>query len=472
MNATHLQARLDAVRDLGRLDAEVVERFGRFLETAPDEAVFRTNPIAWGEAHEVDAVQAIDLFLYATHAGVLEMEWGLLCPACAGFIVSADGLRSMGRGGRCQFCEAEVQGILDDNIEVAFTVSPQVRVLRFSDPAQMRPGDAFVTFFSRSVADADMRQELLQKRTLASRVVGAGKSEEFEFELKADGGRTAFMAPVPHAMAYVAADAAAQSHGAQLDLLAGDFLPASVELAPGPAKVRLVNRTKGPVLIHAIDSWLPPPSRRAGFQVPRITLRSYLTGKRLLTSQVFRDLFRADAVPGEGGLALKSLALLFTDLKGSTEMYGRIGDLRAFELVSRHFDLLRDLVRSRGGAVVKTIGDAVMASFAEPAKALDAAAAMNREIGRVGDLELKIGIHAGPCIAVESNEQLDYFGQTVNVAARVQGVAGAGEIVCTDAVVEAPGAAQVIGTAALKSVPDSALLKGVEGAVAIHRMRA
>jgi class 3 adenylate cyclase len=197
----------------------------------------------------------------------------------------------------------------------------------------------------------------------------------------------------------------------------------------------------------------------------------YLTGKRLLTTQVFRDLFRAESVPGEAGIALKNLSLLFTDLKGSTEMYERIGDLRAFDLVSRHFDLLRDLVRSRGGAVVKTIGDAVMASFSEPAGALDAAAAMTRDIRSIGDLELKIGIHAGPCIAVQSNEQLDYFGQTVNIAARVQGIARAGEIVCTSEVMEAAGSAEVVRAASLKAVAGSAMLKGVEGAVAVHRLR-
>jgi class 3 adenylate cyclase len=201
-------------------------------------------------------------------------------------------------------------------------------------------------------------------------------------------------------------------------------------------------------------------------------MHPYLSGKKLLTTQVFRDLFRADSVPGEAGIALRNLSLLFTDLKGSTEMYERIGDFKAFELVSRHFELLRELVRSRGGAVVKTIGDAVMASFGEPAGALDAAAAMNRGIrGINGGLELKIGIHAGPCIAVQSNEQLDYFGQTVNIAARVQGIARAGEIVCTTPVIEAQGSAEVLRSAELAAVPDSALLKGVEGRVAVHRLR-
>ena len=79
--------------------------------------------------------------------------------------------------------------------------------------------------------------------------------------------------------------------------------------------------------------------------------------------------------------------------------------------------------------MVKTIGDAVMATFPAPDRALAAALRMREAIGGVGsetrheDLLLKIGIHEGPCLAVMLNDRLDYFGQTVNIAARVQGLA-------------------------------------------------
>ncbi|MFO0702826.1 MAG: adenylate/guanylate cyclase domain-containing protein, partial [Candidatus Andersenbacteria bacterium] len=194
----------------------------------------------------------------------------------------------------------------------------------------------------------------------------------------------------------------------------------------------------------------------------------------MLTSQTFRDLFKTESIPAENGLEFKSLTLLFTDLKGSTEMYRRLGDFKAYALVREHFALLKKLVNASGGAVVKTIGDAIMASFADPADALEAAIDMHKEISSVGmdqDLMLKIGIHAGPCIAVELNERLDYFGQTVNIAARVQGVAEAGEIVTSDSVLESPEVRALVKKAKLVDSRGAAALKGVSDNFSVHRLR-
>src|SRR5262249_12460816 len=155
-----------------------------------------------------------------------------------------------------------------------------------------------------------------------------------------------------------------------------------------------------------------------------------------------RDLFRTETI-GKKGLSIKSLAVLFSDLQASTALYERVGDLRALELVNAHFDKLMEGVRQHRGAVVKTIGDAARAAFAEPEHAVAAAAAMTeavRTIDTEGDsLALKIGIHAGSCIGIQTNHQIDYFGSAVNTAARVQGVAQGGEIVVTEAIWNAPG---------------------------------
>jgi len=97
-------------------------------------------------------------------------------------------------------------------------------------------------------------------------------------------------------------------------------------------------------------------------------------------------------------------------------------------------------VQEHSGAIVKSIGDAVMAVFSRPT---DAVSAAPRILGGIehynaedGDpsIILKIGAHRGPSIAVTLNENLDYFGQTVNVAARVQALADAEEICLSEAV--------------------------------------
>jgi class 3 adenylate cyclase len=279
------------------------------------------------------------------------------------------------------------------------------------------------------------------------------------------------MAPASHSVLHL--DAVRGGPGKiEVDLMDGQAIPARARVAAGPVTLHLRCRMpRGAGLLLFPDPAPPPEERRPGMPAPSHDLRPFLTGKRLLTAQAFRDLFSAQSIPSEGGLELKSLTVLFTDLKSSTEMYERIGDLQAFGLVRRHFSSLREAVAVEGGAVVKTIGDAIMASFPEPRSALRAAAAMDREVAALeGGLALKIGLHAGPCIAVELNDRLDYFGRTVNMAARVQGLAGEREIVCTDAVWEAPGVVEAGREAGLSHRRDQAVLKGFRGAIPVVRL--
>ena len=124
---------------------------------------------------------------------------------------------------------------------------------------------------------------------------------------------------------------------------------------------------------------------------------AFLTAKRLLSNQTFRDIYRTDTVSVDQRLKITSLTFLFTDLKGSTELYERVGDLVAYDLVCAHFRLLDEIVGAEGGAVVKTIGDAVMATFPTPERAMAAALRMRNALKELNEeLVLKIGIHQGP----------------------------------------------------------------------------
>ena len=171
---------------------------------------------------------------------------------------------------------------------------------------------------------------------------------------------------------------------------------------------------------------------------------------------------------------MKDIALVFTDLKGSTALYDRIGDLNAFALVRQHFDCLRRATIRHGGAVIKTIGDAVMAAFLDPAAAVGAGLAMLGEIATFNqglvdkELILKIGIHKGAAIAVTLNDQLDYFGQTVNIAARVQNLADAGEIYLTRAVRDAPGVGELLSSFEVEA--RTTRLRGIDQEVPVFRV--
>jgi class 3 adenylate cyclase len=133
-----------------------------------------------------------------------------------------------------------------------------------------------------------------------------------------------------------------------------------------------------------------------------------------------------------------SLTILFTDLRDSTRMYREIGDAPAFGLVMDHFDVLREAITAENGAIVKTIGDAVMAVFQRPVAALQAILAAQDALstpppGRP-PFHLKAALHYGPTIAVNLNDRLDYFGTTVNMASRLEKFSRGGDVIMSETV--------------------------------------
>jgi class 3 adenylate cyclase len=240
-------------------------------------------------------------------------------------------------------------------------------------------------------------------------------------------------------------------------------------MRPGPLRISFENRTDRRVL-PALWIAADPLHNLMGKRKP------FLTAKRLLTNQTFRDIYRTDTLDVDQRLKITSLTFLFTDLKGSTALYERVGDLVAYDLVRQHFRVLYEIVAAESGAVVKTIGDAVMATFATPDRALAAALRMREEMTRINaerdndDLLLKIGIHEGPCLAVRFNDSQDYFGQTVNMAARVQGLASSRAIFATKSVVEDDKAAKILESSGLQPLMQRAALRGITDETTVYEI--
>jgi class 3 adenylate cyclase len=244
----------------------------------------------------------------------------------------------------------------------------------------------------------------------------------------------------------------------------------TVSLQPGPVRVTFENKTSGRTL-PAI--WVHSPDLDQ-LTTPRLP---YLTATRLLSNQTFRDVYRNATLDPEQRFKITSLTILFTDLMGSTALYDRIGDLAAFDLVRSHFGELLAAVVAEGGAVVKTIGDAVMATFPTPDRALRSAMRMRDAMRRINekrgseDLALNIGLHEGPCLAVTLDERQDYFGQTVNVASRVQELADPSAILATRPIIESPDVARLIEIGGYRAKPRQTSLRGVSEGLTIYEVR-
>lgn len=171
---------------------------------------------------------------------------------------------------------------------------------------------------------------------------------------------------------------------------------------------------------------------------------NYLTWKKnnaikgidVIQNNVYRDLLGSDVLISDQSLQIMKSAILFTDIKGSTRMYSELGDAKAFGLVRDHFKILFDAIKNFDGVPVKTIGDAVMGVFINPVNAVNAALeAQKKLIAHYKNkpdnekIEVKIGIHSGTALVVTLNNRLDYFGTTVNTAARIQNAARPNEVV-------------------------------------------
>jgi class 3 adenylate cyclase len=172
------------------------------------------------------------------------------------------------------------------------------------------------------------------------------------------------------------------------------------------------------------------------------------TAAEVTALQMFRDLFSSEALrPGEQ-ISVGTLTVLFTDLKNSTRLYREIGDATAFGRVMNHFDVLKRAISEHDGAIVKTIGDAVMAVFRRPISAIVAISEAQQTLANPRDgsmpLALKAGIHTGPCIAVTLNDRLDYFGSTVNLAARLEGLSCGSDVIVSRPIHDDPEFAQLL----------------------------
>jgi class 3 adenylate cyclase len=433
-----------------------------FLRTASDGELVRINPVAFAQSRGCDEGDLIDLFLHARKVGLLRMEWHYVCPGCGDIVESFQSLTSATAHFFCQVCSVDRDADLSDFIEVTFSVSPEIRKSRYHDPWSLSPEEYFLTYrFTANgvVDDGTPLREYIRRQAELYVFIEAG--ETISFEVAATPG---FLWFTNGPALTIGENRTDETRSFSFEYTGTRSAGFRAEIAAGPVHVDFTNATDERYALLVM-----------GFANDfEWSMKPFLSGARLLSNQTFLDLFEAETIVAAEGLAVKRLALLFTDIQGSTALYDRIGDMKAFDLVRLHFGYLRDSISRNSGALVKTIGDAVMASFHDPLDALRAALDMHAQIARFNAeagndlIGLKVGVHVGTCLAVTLNGRLDYFGQAVNIAARVQALSDANEIYLTDEVLSIPGAEELLSAFATEA--RSVRLKGVQGHVRVHRV--
>jgi class 3 adenylate cyclase len=485
-------ARVEAIRNWS---PRLISRLENTIRTANDEDLFRINPLQWAQEKNVDGHEAVDLFLHGTKAGLFYMEWNVICPCCGKITQSLRDLHGLQSQINCTVCFRNDQATLDDYVQVAFTLSPSIRSIRFHHPETLSLEDyCFTYLFERGVrfgagANIPLKDFIGsltdhfstflpgQKITVAMEVGQAiifcnDLFSQKSFAFVVDGAPIPGIQTIPIKLTDEGFEVPlplilpGELHIAE-KFMTGVFYP----LHPGKVVLELeqaVSSKAALIVWHALADQIG--------STPDATFVPCLTARRLFANQTFHDLFRSEVFQESEGFGVKDVTILFTDLKSSTQLYQQIGDLNAFALVREHYGVLNKAILNQHGAVVKTIGDAIMATFNQPVEALGAGLEMLKELrhlnqaSRRGDLILKIGIHRGAAISVTLNERIDYFGQTVNIASRVQGSAGGEEIYLTDKIYTFPGVSEMLQDRHCQAEPVWLQLKGIQEQVKIYKV--
>lgn len=426
---------------LARLPASpVVDKLAALLADATDADVSRMRPFALASTWATPRQETLEVFLRAAHAGLLRLSWDLVCPACEG-AVSVGHLRNLPANVHCSSCDLDFGTAFAENVEATFSPEPTIRA-------------ATHTVFCLGSPSST-------RSWLAQRVLKPGESITLSFQL--GSGRYRLQAAgVQGTAAFDVADEGVDAVSTTLD--AAGFTPIP-RLKAGPVSVRIDNAD---VVERRIQL------------VHRAFASEAATAADVTSLGLFRELFGQEVLAPDQHVSVGRMAILFTDLVGSTAMYERLGDAAAYGLVRRHFDLLRAAITRHYGRVVKTVGDAVMASFDLPRDAVEAGLACIAALrtlrgadGSPSGLRLKVGVHAGACLAIEANGSTDYFGRTVNVAARVESLARPDELVASWAVLADEAAAAAIDAAVVAGATlarDRCQVKGVADEVEVVRL--
>ncbi|MGO4118818.1 adenylate/guanylate cyclase domain-containing protein [Rhizobium ruizarguesonis] len=452
-------------------DPQAVECIENLVMRGSDRDLNRINALAFADAHGLDQEKTIAAFLHAARIGVFEMTWNVLCPGCGGVLDTGATLKTVDRDTyHCALCAAGYEPTLDEMVEVTFTVNPRVRRIAAHDPDRLPPFEYYRQIFFSSGVDLPDDLEARFKR-IQLEMIELDPGEKAFVSLQLPAQFVIIFDPVTHSAQFIDVQGEPTDERQTLSMVIshGHALNETVTLRPGLLRLTLENHT---------DRRVVPNVCIAGDELHDILgrRRAFLTAQRLLTNQSFRDIYRTDTLDIDQRLKITSLTFLFTDLRGSTALYERVGDLAAFDLVRAHFRVLHEIVATEAGAVVKTIGDAVMATFPSPDRAVAAALrmreamlALNAERGSE-DLLLKIGIHEGPCLAVSMNDRQDYFGQTVNIASRVQGLAEPQVILTTEAIVGNAQVSEILRDSGITSASRMAELQGIGREVRIFAL--
>ena len=421
-------------------DPGLAHRLIGFIQNAPEDACNRLRPYALADGWGEDRETLLRLCLHGTRLGLLELTWDLMCPLCRGAKGRLTSLSDLRSQGHCDSCNIRFDSNFDRAVEVTFRTSPQVRPVEETSYCVGGPWNTPHILLQREVDPGETFRAKVQLDLGEYRLRGP-RLESTAFLDVGEGGE-------------VSTELSFSFDRARMD-------PSGARTSAGSSELSIHNMAEDSQLVLLEKmSWDDDA----------------VTAAEITALQDFRDLFSSQLLDPEEQFQVRYLAFLFTDLKASTALYREQGDASAYALVRDHFQVLRERIMRHHGALVKTMGDAVMAVFREPADAVATGLDLHDAVHGQGGtsysaLSLKVGIHAGPCIAVNLNGRLDYFGTTVNTAVRLEELSVGGDVVILANMLEDPVVRALLDSEGVETERATVELKGYDAPVEVCRLR-
>jgi class 3 adenylate cyclase len=411
------------------LPSEIVDKLVDWIRTGDDADLHRIQVRERARVWRVPELDMLRTALYATRVGLLDLSWDTICPHCRGLRDESGKLAGVKAESHCGVCQVDFTTDKQETIEVTFRVHPSVRDVAEQLYCSAEPAKREHIRVQTSIAPgaaAEVKPRLAPGRY----VVRVDRTEGFYIDID-DAGVA--------------------------ELVATEHPPGTILQTTSEPVVRVANdSTTDRVLTIERADW-SADALRPGM---------------LLSFQEFRDLFSEDYIGADVKIAVGEQTLLFTDVVGSTAFYASKGDPAAFVEIKKHFDEVFAIVAKNRGAVVKTIGDAVMATFVNPVDAVRASQQIHNAFSPTRadtPIRLRISLNTGPCIAVRLNANADFFGGTVNVAAKLQSLAEAYQIAMSETTYRATGVAELLATENANVEPLVYESKALKEPVAVRR---
>jgi class 3 adenylate cyclase len=424
-----LRTQQQALVDRG-LPRACVDALIDWIRTGDDQDLHRIQIRERARVWKLPEQDLLRVALHATRAGLLTLSWDTVCPHCRGVRDENPALSQLAAESHCAACEVTFSTDSEQSVEVTFRVHPSIREVPDQVYCSAEPAKKDHIRVQWAIPPGE--QVKLEPHLAPGR---------YRVWLERDGG---WYLDVEDSDASGGASGSGDADGGSASGGSDSKLQ---------REVRWEKHPRGTVIRASPDAALEARNEADAPKLLRIEQATWsdhaLRAGQLLGFQDFRDLFSEEYISADVRLGVGEQTLLFTDVVGSTAFYATRGDPAAFVEIKRHFDEVFAIVTAHRGAVVKTIGDAVMATFGDPLDAVRASQKIHEAFhpGRTDTpIRLRISLNTGPCIAVRLNANADFFGGTVNVAAKLQAMAEGYQIAMSEATYRAPGVAEFMAS--------------------------